>query len=133
MATDQQIIEALNQYKKIAVVGLSPNPGRPSHGVSAYMQANGYEITPVRPGGVTVFGIPSVDTLDDVPRPLEIVNVFRRSEFVPEITEQAIKGQAKVLWLQEGVFDPVSEEKARKAGLLVISDRCILKEHRRLL
>jgi predicted CoA-binding protein len=131
MANQDDIKKAL-QYKKIAVVGLSPDPSRPSYGVSNYMQEHGYEITPVRPGGEVVLGKKSVDTLSDVSGPLEIVDVFRKSDAVPEIVDEAIRLKAKVLWLQEGVTHHIAEEKARNAGLIVISDRCILKEHHKL-
>ncbi len=126
------LIKKALQYKKIAVVGLSPDPTRPSFGVSAYMQANGYEITPVRPDNVSILGVPSVGSLSELSKPVEIVDVFRKSDAVPAIVDEAIAVGAKVLWLQEGVFNPVAEEKARAAGLIVISDRCILKEHSRL-
>ncbi len=123
------IQEVLKKYKNIAVVGLSSDPSRPSYGVSKYMQSHGYKITPVRPGKETILGIESVESLKSLSVPPEIVDVFRKSEAVPQIVEEAIAFKAKVLWLQEGVFHPVAEEKARKAGLIVISDRCILKEH----
>ena len=127
------IKEALSKYKKIAVVGLSPDPGRPSFGVSKYMQSHGYEIIPVRPpGGEEILGVKSVATLADIKGPLEIVDVFRKSDAVPEIVDEAIGLKAKVLWLQEGVFHPIAEEKARKAGLIVFSDLCILKEHAKI-
>jgi predicted CoA-binding protein len=96
------------------------------------MKSEGYEITPVRPGGVEVFGVKSVDGLKDVPPPLEIVNVFRNSEAVPQVVDEAIALGAKVLWLQEGVSHPEAEAKALKAGLQVFSNVCILKEHIRL-
>jgi predicted CoA-binding protein len=128
------IKEVLTKYKKIAVVGLSPDASRPSFGVSQYMQDQGYQITPVRPpGGEVILGVTSVSTLPEVSGPLEIVDVFRKSDAVPEIVDQAIALKAKVLWLQEGVFHPQAEAKALQAGLVVVSDRCILKEHHRLL
>ena len=133
MVMDQVMRQILSQFRRIAVVGLSPDPARPSFGVSQYMQSQGYEITPVRPGGETILGVKAVENLSDVPDPLEIVDVFRKSEAVPEIVDEAIRLKAKALWLQEGVVHPAAEEKARKAGLLVVSNRCILKEHRRLI
>ena len=129
---NDDIKEVLTKYKRIAVVGISPDESRPSFGVSEYMQSQGYEIFPVRPGGETILGVKAVDDLSQVAKPVEIVDVFRRSENVPEIVDQAIAVGAKVLWLQEGVMHPVAEEKARAAGLKVFSDLCILKEHRRL-
>jgi uncharacterized protein len=133
MNQDDEIREALTKYKRIAVVGLSPDPDRPSFEVSSYMQSQGYSITPVRPGGETILGAKAVDGLKDVSKPVEIVDVFRKSDAVPAIVDEAIAVGAKVLWLQEGVTHPSAEEKARKAGLKVFSDLCILKEHHRLL
>ncbi len=131
--SDEEIKEALTKYRKIAVVGLSPNPDRPSYGVSHYMKSQGYEITPVRPGNEEILGVQSVESLEKVPGPIEIVDVFRNSDVIPGIVDEAIRVGAKVLWLQEGVTHPVAEEKARKAGLKVFSNLCILKEHARLL
>lgn len=130
--TDQEMREVLTQYRKIAVVGLSPKPNRPSHGVTAYMMRQGYEIVGVRPAQKEILGRPCYDSLEAVPGELEIVDVFRAPEHVPEVVDQAIARGAKVLWLQEGVTHPEAEEKARKAGLVVVSDRCILKDHARL-
>ncbi len=124
--------EILRTYKTIAVVGLSPNPMRPSYGVSEYMKRSGYKITPVNPGHPEILGEKSYRTLDDVPEPVEIVNVFRRSEFTPEIADAAVRKGAKVLWLQEGIYNEEAAEKARAAGLEVVMDTCILKEHRRM-
>ncbi len=123
--------EILRKYKTIAVVGLSPNRMRPSYGVSDYMKRSGYRIIPVNPGHSEILGEQSYRTLDDVPDTVEIVNVFRRSEYVPEIADAAIRKGAKVLWLQEGIYDEAAAEKARAAGLEVVMDTCILKEHRR--
>lgn len=131
-AQDKEIKEALSKYKKIAVVGLSPDESRPSFGVSLYMQKHGYKITPVRPGGLEILGEKSVDNLKDVPKPVEIVDVFRNSDAVPQIVDEAIKAGAKVLCLQMGVMHPLTEEKARAAGLKVFSDLCIKVEHARL-
>jgi predicted CoA-binding protein len=133
MNQDNEIKEALTKYKRIAVVGLSPNPDRPSFGVSHYMQSEGYEIVPVRPGGEVILGVKSVENLEKVPAPVEIVDVFRNSDAVPDIVDEAIAVGAKVLWLQEGVTHSDAEAKAKKAGLKVFSNLCILKEHARLL
>lgn len=130
-ATPAQIKEALQKYKKIAVVGLSPNDERPSNGVTKYMVRKGYECVGVNPGHNSIIGLPTYVSLLDVPGEIEIVDVFRDPKAVPEIVEHAIKMKAKVLWLQEGVIHPEAEEKAANAGLLVISDLCILKEHRK--
>jgi uncharacterized protein len=123
--------EILRTFKTIAVVGLSPNRMRASYGVSDYMKRSGYRIIPVNPGHAEILGEKSYRTLDDVPEPIDIVNVFRRSEHVPEIADAAIRKGAKVLWLQEGIYNESAAEKARAAGLEVVMDTCILKEHRR--
>jgi uncharacterized protein len=124
------IADLLRSSRNIAVVGLSDNPMRPSHGVSAYMQSHGYRIIPVNPQADEVLGEKSYSSLLDVPEPIDIVDIFRRSEFVPEIVDQAIQLKARAIWMQEGVVHEAAAEKARKAGLLVIMDSCILKEHR---
>lgn len=123
--------EILRTYKTIAVVGLSPNRMRASYGVSDYMKRSGYRIIPVNPGHAEILGEKSYRTLDDVPEPIDIVNVFRRSEYIPEIADAAIRKGAKVLWLQEGIYNEAAAEKARAAGIEVVMDTCILKEHRR--
>jgi uncharacterized protein len=120
--------EILQKYKKIAVVGLSNNTWRASYGVSRFMQTVGYAITPVNPNEMEVLGQKAYATLDDVPGPIEIVNIFRRSEFVPEIVDTSIRRGAKVIWMQEGVIHEEAAQRARAAGIEVIMDRCILKE-----
>jgi predicted CoA-binding protein len=124
--------DLLRKYKTIAVVGLSPNRMRPSHGVSQYMQSQGYRIIPVNPGHAEILGEKSYRRLEDIPEPVEIVNVFRRSEETGPVIDSAIAIGAKAVWLQEGVSNEAGAEKARAAGLEVVMDRCILKEHRRL-
>ena len=121
---------ALQQARTIAVVGLSSSPLRPSHGVAAYMQSQGYRIIPVNPRVDYVLGEKSYASLLEVPEPIDIVNIFRRSEFVPEIVDQAIQLKAPVVWMQEGVVHERAAAKARAAGILVMMDSCILKEHR---
>ena len=123
------IKEILTKYRTIAVVGLSPDSGKPSHEVAAYLKRAGYRIIPVNPAVAEVFGEKSYPTLADVPEEVEIVDVFRRSEFVPEIVEQAIAKGAKVVWMQEGVVHQEAAQRAREAGLEVVMDRCMLKEH----
>lgn len=130
---DNEIKEIFEKYKKIAVIGLSPNSSRPSFGVTKYLVNAGFDVVGVRPGIREVMGLKVYESLTAVPQPIEIVDVFRNSEFVPQIVDEAIRVKAKVLWLQEGVTHQQAEERARAAGLKVISDRCILKEHRRLL
>ncbi len=124
-----QIAAVLERARTIAVVGLSSNPARPSFGVASYLQQQGYRILPVNPTEQEVLGERAYARLDDIQEPVDIVDVFRRSEFVPEIAEAAIRIKAPVLWLQEGVVHPEAEQQAREAGMLVVSDRCLLKEH----
>ena len=123
------IKDILTRYRTVAVVGLSPDSGKPSHEVALYLQRAGYRIIPVNPAVAEVFGEKSYPTLADVPEEVEIVDVFRRSEFVPEIVEQAIAKGAKVVWMQEGVVHEEAARRAREAGLQVVMDRCMLKEH----
>jgi predicted CoA-binding protein len=124
--------EILQKYKKIAVVGLSSDPGRASYGVSRYMQNSGYEITPVNPNGVNVLGEKAYASLDEVPSPIEIVDIFRRPEFVPDIVEAAIRRDARVIWMQLGVVHEEAAQRARAAGMEVVMDNCILQEHMKL-
>ena len=122
--------ELLLRAKTIAVVGLSDSPLRPSHGVSAYMQAQGYKIIPVNPIITEALGEQSFASLHDVPVKIDIVNVFRRPEFVEDVVDQAIQLKIPAVWMQEGVVNEKAAEKARKAGMFVAMDLCILKEHR---
>lgn len=124
-------IERILQYKTIAVVGLSPDPFRPSHSVSLYMQRHGYRVVPVNPFCELVLNERVYPDLESIPFPVDAVAVFRRSEEVAPIVESAIRKGAKALWLQEGVIDDLAAERARRAGLLVVMDRCMLKEHAR--
>ncbi len=126
------IPELLRNAHTIAVVGLSGKRYRPSYGVSEYMRTAGYRIIPVNPNEQQVLGEKSYASLDDVPEAVDIVNIFRRSEFVPDIVEAAIRKGAKAIWMQEGVVHEAAAERARASGLEVVMDRCILKEHRRL-
>jgi uncharacterized protein len=124
------ITELLRKSKTIAVVGLSDSPLRPSHGVSAYMQTHGYRIIPVNPHVASVLGEKSYPSLLNVPCRIDIVNVFRRSEFVDEIVDQAIRLNVLCIWMQEEIVNEQAAMKARKAGIFVMMDQCILKEHR---
>src|SRR5438067_1044672 len=126
------IPELLKSSRTVAVVGLSSRRMRPSHGVSEYLQHAGYKIIPVNPNESEVLGQKAYARLEDVPEPIDIVDVFRRSEYVPDIVDSAIRIGAKAVWMQEGVVHETAAEKARQAGLAVVMDRCILKEHRRL-
>ena len=123
--------EILQSVRTIAVVGLSGKRFRPSYGVAEYLQRSGYRIIPVNPEEREVLGEKSYPDLDSVPGEVDVVDIFRRSEFVPEIVEAAIRKGAKVVWMQEGVFHEEAAERAREAGLTVVMDRCILKDHRR--
>ena len=126
-----RISEILHSAHIIAVVGLSAKRYRPSYGVSEYMKKAGYRIIPVNPRETEVLGEKSYPDLDSVPDPVDIVNIFRRSEFVPEIVEAAIRKGARVIWMQEGVIHEAAARRAESAGLTVIMDRCILKDHSR--
>jgi len=124
------ITELLKAAKTIAVVGLSDNPLRVSHGVSAYMQSQGYRIIPVNPRIESSLGERAYGSLGEVREKIDIVNIFRRPEFVEEVVEHAIALKVPAIWMQEGVIHEKAAEKARQAGIFVVMDRCILKEHR---
>ncbi len=127
-----QISEILHSARPIAVVGLSGKRYRPSYGVAEYMQRSGYRIIPVNPLESAVLGEKCYPDLESIPGPVDIVDIFRRSEFVPEIVEAAIRKGAKAIWMQEGVLHEEAARRAEEAGLKVVMDRCILKDHRRL-
>jgi predicted CoA-binding protein len=124
------ITELLKRARNIAVVGLSSSPLRPSHGVSAYLQTHGYHIIPVNPEIEEALGEKAYPSLREVPESIDIVNVFRRPEYVDEIVDQAIALKLPAIWMQEEVINERAADKARKAGIFVVMDRCILKEHR---
>lgn len=130
MTQPDPIAELLQKAKTIAVVGLSSNPMRPSHGVSAYMQSHGYRIIPVNPNIAECLGQNAYASLGDVPEKIDMVNIFRRPEFVEEIVDEAIRLKVPAIWMQEDVIHEKAAEKARQAGIFVVMDRCILKEHR---
>jgi uncharacterized protein len=121
--------ELLKTSKVIAVVGLSNRRHRPSYGVAEYLQSAGYRIIPVNPAETEVLGEKSYARLEDIPERVDIVDIFRRSEFVPEIVEAAIRIGARGVWMQEGVIHADAAQRARRAGLLVVMNACILKEH----
>ena len=125
--------QILNDAKTIAVVGLSHHRWRPSYSVSEYMQSSGYRIIPVNPAETEVLGEKAYATLDEIPEPVDIVDIFRRSEFVLDIVDAAIRIGAKCVWMQEGIVHEEAAAKARAAGLEVVMDHCILKEHRKML
>jgi predicted CoA-binding protein len=129
----ERITELLQEAKTIAVVGLTDSPIRPSYGVSGYMQSQGYRIIPVNPHITESLGEKAYATLLDVPDKIEIVNIFRRPDAVPDVVDQAIQVKPRAIWMQEGVVHEAAAQKARDAGIFVVMDRCILKEHRRYL
>ncbi len=124
------IRELLASARTIAVVGLSDNPLRASHGVSAYMQERGYRIIPVNPNISEALGEDAYPSLLEVPDRIDIVNVFRRPEFVEEVVNQAIQKKVPAVWMQEGVINQAAAAKAKEAGMYVVMDQCILKQHR---
>ena len=126
-----RIGETLNTAKTVAVVGLSSSPLRPSYGVAAYLQTMGYRVIPVNPGINGALGEKAYPTLMDVPEKIDIVNIFRRPDAVDEVIDQAIQVNAPCVWMQEEVVNEGAAKKAAKAGLFVVMDRCILKEHRK--
>jgi predicted CoA-binding protein len=126
-----EIGELLKRTKTIAVVGLSDSPLRPSYGVSAYMQSHGYKIIPVNPSIKGSLGEKAVASLAEIEEKIDMVDVFRRSEYVPDLVDEAIRLKVPTIWLQEDVIHQEAAEKARKAGIFVVMDKCILKEHRR--
>ncbi len=125
------ITELLDTAKTIAVVGLSSKPSRPSYGVARYLQSSGYRIIPVNPNESEVLGEKCYARLEDIPEKIDIVDIFRRSELVPEIVDAAIRIGARAVWMQEGVVNEESAEKARRAGLTVIMDLCMAPEHQK--
>jgi predicted CoA-binding protein len=130
---EQQAIAALlRSAKVIAVVGLSGKKSRPSYGVAEYMQRAGYRIIPVNPNEDNVLGERVYPDLESIPEKIDVVNIFRRSEFVAPVVDAAIRIGAKAVWMQEGVVHEDAAARARASGLVVIMDRCILKEHQRL-
>jgi predicted CoA-binding protein len=124
------VVSRILAMKTVAVFGCSPKPDRPSHGVAGYLKQQGYRIVPVNPGHTEILGEICYPSLSAIPFPVDVVDVFRRSEEVLPVIEEAIKVKAKALWLQDGITHPEGEAKARAAGLLVVSDDCMLREHR---
>ena len=124
-------LRILEQYRRIAMVGLSSNPFRPSHFAAIYLLAEGYDVIPINPREPEVLGRRSYPSLRDAPRPIEVVNIFRASSAVPPIVDEAIEVGAKVVWMQLGVIHPEAADRARQAGLEVVMDRCMKIEHAR--
>ena len=132
MMPADEMISTILDLKTIAVVGLSPNPGRASHSVSQYMLSHGYRIIPVNPGHDEIMGFQAYPTLADIPEPVGIVDVFRRAEYTPAIAEQAVAVGAQALWLQLGIFNDAAMGTATDGGLLAVQNLCIKIEHARL-
>ena len=130
---DIQTAELLRQAKTIAVVGLSNNRMRASYGVARFLQRQGYRVIPVNPNETEVLGERAYPALREVPGEIDIVDIFRRSEAVPEIVDQAIERGVRCVWMQEGIVNPEAAQKAESAGIPVVMNRCILKELARLL
>ena len=130
---DRQVLDVaekiLNSARTIAVVGLSANPHRPSHGVALYLQRAGYRIIPVNPNVEAVLGERAYPSLRDIPQPVDVVEVFRRSEFVGPIVDDAIAIKAGAVWLQDGVVDEAAAARARASGLDVVMDDCMMRRH----
>lgn len=129
--TTALILSVLSKYKRIAMVGLSANPTRPSYFAATYLKDYGYEITPVNPAYEEVMGLKCYPSLDKVPMPLEVVDIFRKPEEVPTIVDEAIRLGAKAVWMQLGVIHEAAREKALDAGLDAVMDRCMKIEHAR--
>jgi hypothetical protein len=131
---DDEIKDILRNFKAVAVVGISPKEDRPSYIVASYLKSKGYRVIPVRPDGDEILGEKVYHSVSEIPKEItvEVVDIFRRSEDVPPVVEEAIQRAAKAIWMQEGVIHKEAGEKAEKAGLKVVMDRCMKKEHQRL-
>jgi len=129
MSTEDEI---LNSCRVIAVVGLSPNPERPSYRVASYLKEQGYRIIPVNPQVKEVVGELCYAELASIPEPVDVVDIFRRAEDVPALVEQAIKIGAKAVWMQEGIVNEKAAARAKEAGLSVVMDRCMMREHKKM-
>ncbi len=129
MSTEEEI---LNSSRVVAVVGLLVKPDRPSYNVASYLKKNGYKIIPVNPKAGEILGEVCYPDLGSIPEPVDVVDIFRRAEKVPAIVEEAIKIRTKAVWMQEGVINEQAAARAKAAGLLVVMDKCMLKEHQKL-
>lgn len=129
---NEQIRAILTNARTVAVVGMSPNPDRPSHAVGLYLRDVGYRIFPVNPAAPEIAGLRSYRTLSEIPEPVDVVDIFRSPEHVPPIVEEAIRIGAKVVWMQDGVVHEEAASRARAAGLQVVMDRCMLRDHQAL-
>jgi len=131
--SDEEIKNVLEKYRVIAVVGMSKDPMKPGHYVPKFLIRHGYKIIPVNPTVDEVLGLKSYPSLNEIPEDVEVVDVFRRPEHTPEVAEEAVKKKAKVLWLQEGIYNAQAVEIAKNGGLIVVWNSCIMKEHNRLI
>lgn len=131
--TDGEIKKILEEFRVIAVVGMSKDPMKPGHYVPKFLIKNGYRVIPVNPTVDEVLGLKSYPSLLEVPEDIEIVDVFRRPEYTPEVAREAVRKRARVLWLQEGIYNLHAVEIAKQGGLKVVWNRCLMKEHNRLM
>lgn len=131
--SNEEIRELLTQSTTIAVVGLSPKPSRPSHGVASYLKKQNYRIIPVNPGQPEILGEKSYPTLSDIMEKVDIVDIFRRSEYIQPIVEEAIKIKARAIWMQSGIVNYQAAQKAKLTGLMVVMDRCLAVAHSTLM
>ena len=129
---DLDTIKHILQMRTIAVVGFSPNNERPSHYVSIYLKQHGYRIIPVNPGHKKIAGMHCYPTLESIGKPIDVVNIFRRSEFVPSIVDSALSIEAKAIWMQDSVIHEEAAIKAKKMGIFVIMNDCMLRQHKAL-
>lgn len=125
----EEIAEILKKYRVVAVVGLSEDPNRPSHQVAHYLQQHGYRIVPINPACIEILGEKCYPGLQDVPFPVEVVDIFRKVEAIPAIVAEALEVGAKVIWMQLGLVEIESAQMAKKAGLQVVMDHCMKIEH----
>ncbi len=132
VADTRDIADIINNYRVVAVVGLSADPERPSYRVAAYLKEHGYRIIPVNPGCQEILGEKCYPSLRDIPFPIEVVDIFRKVEAIPAIVEEAIRLGAKAVWMQLGLVEPDSAQKAKDAGLQVVMDHCLKVEHAKL-
>lgn len=128
----EEVVKILETHKRIAVVGCSPKPWRDSHKVARYLLENGYDVIPVNPGQREILGKTCYKSLKDVPDGVEVVDIFLNPKRVPPVVDQAIEIGAKTVWMQLGVVDNASAEKAREHGIQVVMNRCIMEEHRKM-
>lgn len=128
--SEEERCALLKRVKNIAIVGLSPNPDRPSHGVARSMQGFGYNVIPIHPAAREILGAKAYPRLADVPVPIDLVDVFRRAEFIDEVVDACIVLGVKALWIQEGIVNESAAERARAAGITVVMDRCIYRDYR---